>query len=156
MSGRRDGITNQWYFDSVQEFWDAAGLEGHTVAVQEGSFVGQLRKGVLDHGRLRELRREDLESGVQPDVLIVVQVINLERAWNWDRLESPPPRSGKLSAFMDEVQEVASVAGCRYVWVKDVANEFLPDKLKDRGYDRLPTSGGSPNPDYVKSLRRNS
>ena len=23
MPGRRDGITNQWYFDSVQEFWHA-------------------------------------------------------------------------------------------------------------------------------------
>ena len=53
---------------------------------------------------------------------------------------------------MDEVEEVAARAGCRHVWVEKVANEFLPEKLENRGYKRLDSPDGFPNPDYVKFL----
>ena len=94
MPGRRDEITKRWCFDSVQEFWDSKVLGRIPASVQQGSFVGQLLKGIVENGRLRELRREDMESGTRPDTLIVSQVLNLERNWNWDRLQNPPPRTG--------------------------------------------------------------
>jgi hypothetical protein len=152
MPGRRDEITKRWCFYSVQEFWDSKVLGIFPASVQQGSFVGQVLKGTVDNGRLRELRKEDVESGIRPDTLIVSQVLNLERNWNWDRLQNPPPRTGMFSSFMDEVEEVAALAGCRHVWVEKVANEFLPEKLEARGYRRLNDPNGFPNPDYVKIL----
>ena len=115
MPGRRDEITKRWYFDSVQEFWDSKVLGLVPASVQKGSLVGPVLKGTVDNGRLRELRREDMESGNRPDILIVSQVLNLERNWNWDRLQNSPPRTGMFSSFMDEVEEVAILAGCRHV-----------------------------------------
>lgn len=91
MPGRRDEITKRWCFDSVQEFWDSKVLGFSPASVQQGSFVGQVLKGIVDNGRLRELRKEDVESGIRPDTLIVSQVLNLERNWNWDRLQNPHP-----------------------------------------------------------------
>ena len=67
-------------------------------------------------------------------------------------MENPPPRTGMFSAFMDEMEEVASRAGCRHVWVEKVANEFLPEKLENRGYRGLNHADGFPNPDYVNFL----
>ena len=152
MPGRRDEITKMWVFDSVQEFWDSKVSGWLPASVQQGSFVGLMLKGIVDNGNLRELRREDVKSGTRPDTLIVVQVQNSERVWNWDRLKDPPPRTGKFSAFMDEVEEVAVRAGCRHICVEKVANGFLPEKLENRGYERLDSPDGFPNPDYVKSL----
>ena len=124
--------------------------------VRQGSFQGKVLKGLVEGQRLREFRREDLDRGIRPDTLIVVNVMNLDRDSNWERLQSPPPRTGRLSAFMDEVEEVATKAGCRYVWVESVFNEFLPEKLEERGYRMLPSSDSSPNPDYMKVLLRES
>ena len=152
MMGRRDEISGRRLFDSVQEFWDSNLLGRLPASVQKGSFVGQVLKGIVDKGKLRELRSVDVKSGTRPDTLIVAQVLNLERTWNWDLLKEPPPRTGEFSAFMNEVEEVAARAGCRHVWVKKVANEFLPEKLEDRGYKRLDSPDGFPNPDYVKFL----
>lgn len=142
----------RWTFESVQEFWDAQRLEEQAAYVQQGNLVGKLQKGLVDNGQLRELRSDDIELDVRPDTLIVVQVNNLDRRWNWDRLQNPPPRTGLFAAFMDEVEEVAAGAGCRHVWVEKVANEFLPEKLESRGYKRLNDPDGFPNPDYVKFL----
>ena len=153
MPGKRDEITKRWCFDSVQEFWDSRVSGRVPASVQQGSFVGQLLKEIVDNGRLRELQREDVESGARPDTLIVSQVLNLDKNWNWDRLQNPPPRTGMFSAFMGEVEEVAARSGCRHVWVEKVANEFLPEKLEARGYKRLDDPSGFPNPDYVKFLR---
>ena len=84
-------------------------------SVQQGSFEGQLLKGIVENGRLRELRREDMESGTRPDSLMVSQVLNLEINWNRDPLQNPPPRTGMFSPFKDEVEDVAALAGCRHV-----------------------------------------
>ena len=88
--------------------------------IRQGSFQGKVLKGLVEDQRLREFRREDLERGIRPDTLIVVNVMNLDRDSNWKRLQSPPPRTGRFSAFMDEVEEVATKAGCRYVQVESV------------------------------------
>lgn len=152
MPGRRDGDTNQWTFDSVQEFWDSKVSGQPPACVQRGSFVGLLLKGIVEDRRPRVLESEDIRAGRQPDALIVAQVQNCDRTWNWDRLEPPPPRTGKFSAFMDEVEEVAIRSGCQLVWIEKVANEFLPEKLERRGYQRMDRPAGSSNPDYVKFL----
>ena len=68
-------------------------------------------------------------------------------------MQNPPPRTGRFSAFMDEVESVAARTECRHVWVEKVANEFLPEKLENRGYKSLNDPDGFPNPDYVKFLR---
>ena len=152
MPGRRDEITKRWFFDSVHEFWDSRVIGWLPASVQHGCFVGQVLKGIVDEGRLREMRREDVESGRRPDTLIVSQVLNLDRTWNWDRLEKPPPRTGLFSAFMDDVEEVAADAGCRQVVAEKVANGFLPEKLENRGYRKVENQDRFPNPNYVKFL----
>ena len=124
--------------------------------IRQGSFQGKVLKGLVEDQQLREFGREDLERGIRPDTLIIVNVLNLDRESNWKRLQRPPPRTGKFSAFMDEVEEVATKAGCRYVQVENVFNEFLPEKLEDRGYRVLSSSATSPNPDYMKVLLRES
>lgn len=152
MPGRRDEITKQWVYDSVQEFWNSEVVGRHPASVQHGNFVGQVLKGIVDEGRLRELRREDVESGRRPDTLIVSQVLNLDRNWNWDRLTNPPIRTGLFSAFMEEIEGVAADAGCSQVVVEKVANEFLPEKLEVRGYKKVEDPNQFPNPNYVKFL----
>ncbi len=153
MAERTDEADRElWNFDTVQDFWEYRGSLRFPASVRRGSFVGQVQKGIVENGNLRELRSEDIASGTQPDTLIVVQVQNDERLWNWNKLQHPPPRTGMFSAFMDEVEEVAIGAGCRHVWVESVANEFLPEKLEARGYTRLDDPDGFPNPDYAKSL----
>lgn len=152
MPSRRDPITRQWIFDSVQEFWDSKVSGQIPASVQQGSFVGQLLKGIVENRQLRVLEPEDLSAGRQPDVLIVAQVQNFDRTWNWDRLEQPPPRTGRFAAFMNEVEEVAIRSGCQLVWIEKVANKFLPEKLEARGYRRLNHPDGFPNPDYMKFL----
>ena len=154
MPGRRDEMTNQRIFDSVQEFWSSEVVGRHPASVQHGNFVGQVLKGIVDEDRLRELRTEDVESGRRPDTLIVSQVLNLDRNWNWDRLDKPPPRTGQFFTFMDEVEEVATRTGCRQVVVEKVATGFLPEKLENRGYRKVDDPHGFPNPNYVKVLPR--
>lgn len=60
MPGRRDEITKQWIFDSVQEFWSSKVAGRYPASVQHGNFVGQVVKGIVDEGRLRELRRRKI------------------------------------------------------------------------------------------------
>ncbi len=154
MPGRRDEITKQWIFDSVQEFWNSGIVTGRRPAsVQHGSFEGRVLKGIVDEGRLRELSGEDVESGRWPDTLIVSLVMNHDRSENWDRLSNPPTRTGLFSTFMDEVEEVAADAGCSQVLVKRVANGFLPEKLESRGFRIVDDPSGFSNPNYVKFLR---
>ena len=152
MPGRRDDITKQWTFDTVQEFWDSQVVGWFPASVQHGCIVGQVLKGIVDEGRLRKMRKVDVESGRRPDTLIVSQLLNLDRTWN--RLDRPPPRTGLFSAFMDEVEEVAAGAGCRQVLVEKVANGFLPEKLENRGYRKVEDQNRFPNPNYVKLLPR--
>ena len=151
MTGEYDEVTKQWYFNFVQDFWDAEDLDGQAAYVRKGPFQGKLQKGLVDDGRLREFRRMDLERGIEPDTLIVLHVLNHDRASNYDRMQPPPLRTGRFSAFMDEVEEVAIHTRCRLVWVEDVFNDFLPEKLKRRGYQKIPGSD-DPNPDYVRVL----
>ena len=152
MSGQYNEVTKRRDFNSVQDFWDAEDLEGQAVYVLKGRFEGKLEKGLIDDGELREFRREDLERGKSPDTLIVVQVLNHDRAYNYGCSQLRPPRTGLFAAFMDEVEEVAIQARCRHVWVADVYNKFLPEKLERRGYQKIPDSD-DPSPDYVKVLR---
>ena len=154
MAGRFEEALNQWGFESVQEFWDSEVWGWLPSTVRQGSFEGKVLKGIVDNGKLRELQKEDVESGTRPNALIVSQVQNLERPRNWNRSPKPPPRTGRFSAFMDEVEEVAARGGCQYVWVEKVANEFLPEKLEARGYHRLNDPEGFPNPDYLKIMPR--
>ena len=151
MAGKYVETTGQWHFNSVQDFWDAEDLEGR---VWKGRFEGKLQKGLVDDGRLRDFRREDLEQGLEPDTLILLHVINHERANNHDCQQLPPPRTGLFSAFIDEVEEVAIQAECRSVLVDKVFNKFLRKKLKKRGYRKVPRHDRFPNPDYVKVLLR--
>ena len=153
MTGEYDEATKHWYFNSVQDFWDAEDLDGQAAYVRKGRFLGKLQKGLVDDGKLREFRRVDLERGIEADTLIVLHVLNHNRASNYDRMQPPPRRTGRFSAFMDEVEEVALQAGCRWVWVEDVFNAFLPEKLERRGYQKIPGSDDS-NPDYVEFLPR--
>ena len=152
MPGQRDEDTNQWTFDSVQEFWDSNVSGQPPACVQRGSFAGLLLKGIVENRRPRVLEPDDIRAGRQPDALIVSQVQNFDRTENWDRLEPPPPRTGKFSAFMDEVEGVAIRSGCQLVWIGKVANKFLPEKLEKRGYERMDRPAGLSNPDYVKFL----
>ena len=152
MPGVRDEITKQWTFDTVQEFWDSVVSGWLPARVKKGSFVGQVLKGIVENRQLRVLEPEDLRAGKQPDTLIVDQVLNFERTRNWERLEPPPPRTGRFAAFMDEVEEVAARAGCSQVVVEKVANEFLPEKLENRGYRKVEDADGFPNPNFVKFL----
>ena len=153
MPGRRDERTGQWTFNSVQDFWDSK-VSGQIPAyVQQGSFVGQLLEGIVENRQLRVLEPKDLRAGRRPDVPIVAQVQNFETTWNWERLQPPPPRTGKFSALMDEVEEVAIRAGCQLVWIERVANGFLPERLVNRGYRKAEDPYEFPNPNYVKFLR---
>ena len=152
MPGVRDEITKQWTFDTVQEFWDSRVSRWLPARVKKGSFVGQVLKGIIEDDQLRVLESKDLRAARQPDTLIVDQVMNFDRTWNWDRLLPPPPRTGRFAAFMDEVEEVAARVGCRHVVVEKVANEFLPEKLENRGYKKVEDPHKFPNPNYVKFL----
>ena len=153
MVGEYNEVTEHWYFNCVQHFWDSEDLDGQAAYVRKGPFQGKLQKGSIDDGKLRAFRRVDMERGMEADTLIVLHVLNHNRASNYYRMQPPPPRTGLFSAFMDEVEEVAIQVGCRRVWVEDVHNEFLPEKLERRGYQKVPDSN-DPNPDYEKALPR--
>ena len=153
MTGEYDKATKHWCFDFVQAFWDAEDLDGQAAYVRKGHFEGKLQKGFVHDGKLCAFKREDRERGIEPDTLIVLHVLNHDRASNYDKIQPPPRRTGLFSAFMDEVETVAIQAGCPFVWVADVFNEFVPDKLEERGYKRVPYSA-DPNLDYVKVLPR--
>ena len=83
---------------------------------------------------------------------MVLQVKNSDCHLNWDWLPNPPSRTGKLDALMDEVEAVTVREDCQFVWVDKVANGFLPANLERRGYQRVPSPDGFPNPDYLKIL----
>ena len=152
MTGEYDEVTKHWSFNSVQDFWDAEDLDGQAAYVRKGCFEGKLQKGLIDDRKLREFRRVDLERGIEPDTLIVLHVLNHDRASNYDRMQPPPRRTGLFSAFMDEVEEVAIQGGCRLVWVEKVFTEFLREKFEKRGYRKIPSTDNFPNPDFVKDL----
>ena len=153
MTGEYDEATRYWYFNSVQDFWDAEDLDGQAAYVRKGCFQGKLQKGLIDDGKWREFRRVDLERGIEADTLIVLHLLNHDRASNYNWMQPQPRRTGRFSAFMDEVEEVAIRAGCRRIWVEDVFNTFLPEKLERRGYHKI-LGFDDPNPDYVKVLSR--
>ena len=153
MAATYDPLAKRWYFDSVQDFWDTEGLEEQPGYIQNGPFEGKLRRGVVQ-GRLRDFSREDVERGIKPDTLIILHVLNYNRQGNYDCKQPPPQRTGLFSAFMDEVEEVAFLAGCRSVVVDAVYNKFLRKKLEKRGYLRVPSAESNANPDYAKFLSR--
>ena len=152
MTSEYSHLPGRVHFNSVQEFWDSELLDGQATYVRQAPFEAKLEKGILDDGKLREFTRDDLERGIKPDILIVLHLVNYDRASNYERKTPPPRRTGLLSAFMDEAEEVATLAGCQITWVEKVFNEFLREKLENRGYQKLPYSD-SVNPDYVKFLR---
>ena len=84
---------------------------------------------------MRKLTSDRLAQGKRANTLMVMQVHNSDRSRNWERCDPPPPRTGKFDRFMDEVEAVALRAGCRFVWVDSVANEFLPGQT---GTERVP------------------
>ena len=151
MKGNHDAVFEPMYFDSVQDFWEAEVQDSQVTFVLKGRFEGRLEKGLVEDGKLREFRRSDLARGRKPDTLIVMHVLNYDRRNNYDRMQPPPPRTGLFSSFMAEVEDVASSEGCRGIVVEDVFNEFLPDKLEDLGYRRVPGSD-NPHPNYVKII----
>ena len=150
MPGRQDEVTKWWFFDTVAEFWEAPILKERIGTIENGSFWGNLKKGIVKDGELRDATLEDGQQGLICNVIIVNQVLNHERTWNWNCLSDPPIRTGYFEWFMDEVEAVAERFGIEYVLVERVANEFLPSKLERRGYRRL--SGELPNPDYLKQM----
>ena len=152
MAGWQDELTKWWLFESVQDLWDAQGLEDATMCVDSKGFFGRLQKGLLENASMNRLTSDHLAQGKLPDTLMVMQVHNADRLWNWERLDPPPPRTGKFDEFMDEVEAVARRAGCRFVWVGSVANEFLPAKLERRGYCKVRYKYDFLNPDYIKTL----
>lgn len=154
MPGKLDEASGWWFFDSVQEFWESEGLEGMTACVERDRFWGRLDKGVMiiEDSMARELTGEELQQGCQPNTLMVVQLENRDRSGNWRRLSTPPPRTGKFDAFMDEVEEVAIRFGCQFVWVDQVVSDFLPEKFERRGYQRIENFAHRPQPDFVKAL----
>ena len=42
----QDEVTKCWFFDSVQDLWDAQGLENATMFVDRDGFFGGLQKGL--------------------------------------------------------------------------------------------------------------
>ena len=148
----QDQLTKWWFFDSVQDLWDAQGLEDATMFVDRDGFLGRLQKGLFEDLSMTRVTSDQLAQGKLPNALMVIQVHNADRSWNWELLDPPPHRTGKFDQFMDEVEAVARREGCRYVWVDSVANEFLPAKLERRGYRRVRYEYDFPNPDYIKTL----
>ena len=123
-----------------------------TTWIDRDGFFGRLQKGLLEKASVRKLTSERLAQGKLPNTLTVMQVHNSDWSRNWERRDPPPPRTGKFDQFMDEVEAVALRAGCRFVWVDSVANEFLPAKLERRRYRRVQHECDFPSPDYVKTL----
>ena len=148
MKGRRNEV-GWWYFNTVEEFWDAEGLEEQVVWVERNDFSGWLAKGIVGDGAPRNARLEDKRRGRLYNAIFVKQLSNPCRLRNWEYSSDPPPRTGKFDEFMDEVESVAIRFGLTCVFVKDVANEFLPAKLERRGYNRV---DHLPHPDFVKVM----
>ena len=151
MEGNHDAAITSFYFESVRDFWDADVLDSQVTLVLKGRFQGRLQKGLFEDGKLREFRQDDIACGGRPDTLIVMHVLNHDRGSNYDRMQPPPPRTGLFSTFMEEVEDVGNREGCRQIVVEDVFNEFLPGKLEDLGYLRVPGSDNS-HPNHVKFL----
>ena len=151
MEGNHDAAIKSFYFESVRDFWDAEVFDSQVTFVLKGRFEGRLEKGLVEDGKLREFRRNDLTQGRKPDTLFVMHVLNYDRGSNYDRMQPPPPRTGLFSSFMGEVEDVANREGCRQIVVEDVFNEFLPGKLEDLGYRKVPGSD-NPHPNYGKLL----
>ena len=154
MPVKQGEIKGWWYFDSVQEFWDTnVPDDPHPMLyVKRDGFMGQLKKGKTQANGVRELGRKDLDEGEQPDAIIVRYLQNLSpcRRSNYYRLPNPPRRTGKFDAFMDEVEEVASRVGCRFVYIRAVFNDFLPEKFERRAYRMIPGLPGRPH--FIKGI----
>ena len=141
-------------FDSVRAFLHSDEQRGQVEPPELGGFRGEVYKSATKIGQFRELTTEDLEQGIQPDTLVIALLNNPKRPWNIHKMESPPKRTGKLAAFMDEAEQSAASVGYHYVRVDNIDNEFLPKKLEVRGYQRVPRNDRNSNPDCVKDLRR--
>ena len=152
VSGQRNETEMQQPFDSVQEFLQSDKITGQAEPAQLAGFRGELSKGVVENGQPRELTGDDLHRGIKPDTLIIVLLNNPDRYWNIAKCKVPPERTGNFAAFMDEAEDSASLSGYLYVCAEKVTNEFLPEKLKARGYTKVPRNGGNSNPDYLKDL----
>ena len=149
----RGGEPLGWsYFDSVQEFWDSEELEKENTWVERDRFGGRLQKAVAIDQYPRKLKLEDLELGIQPNTLMILNLVNLDCSSNYCLHTNPRPRTGKLDSFMDEVEEVAIRAGCRFVYIKSVFNNFLPEKFKRRGYLMIPVWPDRPN--FIKVITK--
>ena len=136
-------------FDTVEEFWEAEVREDEIAWVERDGFQGWLAKGVVGDGPLGNLKTTDRGPRCRYNAIIVRQLHNPCRYWNWEFSPNPPPRTGRFDAFMDEVESVAVRSGLQFVRIEKVANEFLPSKFEGRGYKRIE---GFPNPSFVKKL----
>ena len=137
------------FLGTVQEFVDSQWLKGTIPCVEKGTFWAMLEKAIIGDGVMREATADEQQRGYW-NAIMVKQVHNVERPNNHDSLDPPPPRTGKLDAFMNEVEATAVRAGLQYVWVDKVYNEFLPSKLKKRGYQRIDVIPSRPH--FVKPV----
>lgn len=93
----------------------------------------------------KDRQRRYIASGI-----IVKQLHNEERTGYSECFKPPPPRTGKLDAFMDEVESAAAGLGLQWVLVESVFNKFLPAKLERRGYRRIDEGFGYPH--FLKTV----
>ena len=111
MPSRRDEIIGRPYFNSVQEFWDA-GVSGWLPGtIRQGSFVGQLLRGIVENGQLREMQPEDVESGTQPDTLIVVRVQESGKRPELGPVAESPAQDGQVFGLHGRGGECCSPHG---------------------------------------------
>lgn len=149
MPMREGGLLGLWYFDTVQEFWEAEGLEGDMTWVERNNFYVWLAKGMAVNGVPRVATIGDRQQRLKYNIIFVKQLRNDNRHDNWVYSNTPPPRTGKFDEFMDEIEAVARRFGIQYIYIESVANTFLPSKFETRGYRRMNNPG---NPYFVKTI----
>lgn len=136
-------------FDTVAAFWEDAGLGRQSATIVKDGFFGVLSKGIFEDGFLHYAGAEDFRQGRRCNTIIVKQLHNPNRPTNWEQRSNPPVRTGNFAAFIEEVEAVAERFELDFVWVEDVANEFLPAKFERMGYTRVEHER---HPDYVKEM----
>lgn len=136
-------------FDTVAAFWEDVGVARQSATIVKDGFFGVLSKGIFEDGFLHYAGAEDVRQGHRCNTIIVKQLHNPNRSSNWEQRSNPPVRTGNFAAFIEEVEAVAERFELDFVWVEDVANEFLPAKFERIEYRRV---DHDPYPDYVKVM----
>lgn len=96
------------------------------------------------------LRKGDmLIDGEIKSTIQLANISNPRRSTNM-HTDSNPKSTGKFSALMSELENLAKEHGYDGVYVESVLNEFLPGVLKRYGYSEVNTHAGTKN--YWKSV----